>query len=61
MTYHEAVARFKITLIEQTLEKHQGNRTHAARELGLQRTYLCRLIRHIAKVTAATMSRSQKP
>ena len=43
--YHCEVDRFKKDLIRATLEAHQGNRTHAARALGLQRTYLLRLIR----------------
>ena len=44
--YHQAVGGFKKGLIRTTLERHQGNRTHAARALGLQRTYLLRLIRN---------------
>jgi hypothetical protein len=32
-------------LIEATLTQSGGNRTHAARALGLQRTYLLRLMR----------------
>ena len=40
--YHEAVSEFKRRLIEIALREAQGNRTHAARVLGLQRTYLLR-------------------
>ena len=48
--YHGAVSEFKRRLIEATLHQVRGNRTHAARALGLQRTYLLRLIRdlHVA-------------
>jgi DNA-binding NtrC family response regulator len=43
--YHDAVAWFKRELLAQTLSAHGGNRSRAARALGLQRTYLVRLIR----------------
>jgi DNA-binding NtrC family response regulator len=48
--YHGAVSEFKRRLIEATLHQMRGNRTHTARALGLQRTYLLRLIRdlHVA-------------
>jgi DNA-binding NtrC family response regulator len=49
--YHGAVSEFKRRLIEATLHQMRGNRTHAARALGLQRTYLLRLIRDL-QVTA---------
>jgi DNA-binding NtrC family response regulator len=49
--YHGAVSDFKRRLIEATLHQAGGNRTHAARALGLQRTYLLRLIRDLG-VTA---------
>ncbi len=45
--YHGAVCEFKRRLIESTLRQARGNRTHAARALGLQRTYLLRLIRDL--------------
>jgi DNA-binding NtrC family response regulator len=45
--YHGAVSDFKRRLIEATLHQVRGNRTHAARALGLQRTYLLRLIRDL--------------
>jgi len=45
--YHGAVTDFKRRLIETTLHETRGNRTHAARALGLQRTYLLRLIRDL--------------
>jgi DNA-binding NtrC family response regulator len=40
--YHGAVCDFKRRLIEATLHQMRGNRTHTARVLGLQRTYLLR-------------------
>src|SRR5436309_3083892 len=43
--YYEAVARFKREFLEEALAAHNGNRTHTARTLGLQRTYLLRLLR----------------
>ena len=45
--YHGAVWDFKRRLIETALRESAGNRTHAARVLGLQRTYLLRLIREL--------------
>src|SRR5260370_10021059 len=45
--YHGAVSEFKRRLIEATLRRACGNRTHAAKALGLQRTYLLRLIRDL--------------
>ena len=45
--YHGAVSDFKRRLIEATLHQMCGNRTHTARALGLQRTYLLRLIRDL--------------
>jgi DNA-binding NtrC family response regulator len=47
VSYHGAVYDFKRRLIEATLRQARGNRTHAARVLGLQRTYLLRLIRDL--------------
>ena len=43
--FHGAVTEFKRRLIETTLCQWGGNRTRTARALGLQRTYLLRLIR----------------
>ena len=45
--YHGAVSEFKRRLIEIALREARGNRTHAARVLGLQRTYLLRLMRDL--------------
>jgi DNA-binding NtrC family response regulator len=43
--FHGAVTEFKRRLIEATLAQAGGNRTRAAKALGLQRTYLLRLMR----------------
>jgi DNA-binding NtrC family response regulator len=45
VTYHEAVACFKREFLRQMLAAHGGNRSRTARALGLQRTYLLRLLR----------------
>ena len=45
--FHAAVEEFKRGLIASTLRRTTGNRTQAARLLGLQRTYLARLIRDL--------------
>ncbi len=45
--YHQQVEEFKRQLLTQTLLAHCGNRTHAAKALGLQRTYMLRLIREL--------------
>ena len=42
--YYDAVRQFKRLLLIETLVAYSGNRTHAARALGLQRTYLLRLM-----------------
>ena len=49
--FHGAVAEFKRQLIEVTLRRVGGNRTLAADVLGLQRTYLLRLIRELGVAT----------
>ncbi len=46
--FRGAVEEFKRRLIEAALRQSGGNRTYAARGLGLQRTYLLRLIRDLA-------------
>jgi transcriptional regulator with GAF, ATPase, and Fis domain len=45
--YHETVRAFKRRLIERTLAEHAGSRTEAAASLGLNRTYLSRLLRQL--------------
>jgi len=42
--YYDAVRQFKRLLLIETLIAYRGNRTHAARALGLRRTYLLRLM-----------------
>ena len=48
--YQRAVDAFKRELLIHMLASHGGNRTRAARALGLQRTYLLRLMRHFSIV-----------
>jgi len=45
--YHEAVLRFKRELLRSTLARAEGNQTRAAELLGLQRTYLSRLLKDL--------------
>ena len=59
--YHDAVSQFKRHLIEMTLRESQGNRTHAARVLGLQRTYLLRLIRDLHVAAPPPPERRRRP
>ena len=58
--YHEAVSEFKRRLIEVTLREADGNRTHAARVLGLQRTYLLRLMRDLNVVAPPPPERRRR-
>lgn len=44
-TYWNLIHRFKLELIRHTLFGYDGSRTRPARTLGLQRTYLLKLIR----------------
>ena len=44
---HEALRQFKRHFITMTLQATRGNRSQAARRLGIQRTYLQRLIREL--------------
>ena len=45
LTWTEALTRRKRELLTSALAATGGNRTHAARRLGLQRTYFLRLLR----------------
>jgi DNA-binding NtrC family response regulator len=47
-TLRVAVTNFKRQFIEAALREVRGNRTHAARALGLKRTYLLHLMRELA-------------
>ncbi|HEX2480751.1 MAG TPA: helix-turn-helix domain-containing protein, partial [Methylomirabilota bacterium] len=51
-----AVEEFKRGLIASTLRRTNGNRTRAARLLGLQRTYLARLIRDLGLAAPAVVA-----
>jgi transcriptional regulator with GAF, ATPase, and Fis domain len=63
--FHGAVGDFKRRLIEATLAQAGGNRTRAAKALGLQRTYLLRLMREfqirVPAVPPARRSDSGQP
>ena len=51
--FHTLVEEYKRGLIATTLRRTGGSRTQAARLLGLQRTYLVRLIRDLGVVSSA--------
>ena len=62
VTYRSAVIAFKRELIETMLREHGGNRAHAARALGVQRTtYLLRLIRDLGVNAALRSLPSSEP
>ncbi len=44
-SFHGQVEAFRRRLLQETLARHGGNQTRAAEALGLQRTYLARLLR----------------
>ncbi len=58
--FQRAVERFKREFLRETLAAHGGNRSATARTLGLERTYLVRLIRDFA-VHAARPPRGCHP
>jgi DNA-binding NtrC family response regulator len=58
--FHGAVCDFKRRLIETTLHQMRGNRTHTARALGLQRTYLLRLIRELGVAAPPPAARPRR-
>lgn len=43
--YARQIEAYRRALLEHALARHRGNRTRAARALGLQRTYFARLLR----------------
>jgi DNA-binding NtrC family response regulator len=45
--FHESIEDYKRYVIEDALKKSSGNQSKAAQLLGLQRTYLARLIRQL--------------
>jgi len=59
--FHGAVSEFKRRLIEATLHEFGGNRSRAARALGLQRTYLLRLIRDLGVAAPPALLRGRRP
>jgi len=59
--FRGAVEEFKRRLIEAALRQSGGNRTHAARCLGLQRTYLLRLIRDLDVSAPPPLNGSRPP
>ena len=50
--FHEAVLAFKRDFLRAALARTNGNRTRAASALGLQRTYLSRLLKDLGLTTA---------
>jgi DNA-binding NtrC family response regulator len=46
-SYHEAVLDIKRQILREALAKAGGNQTRAAEALGLQRTYLSRLLKDL--------------
>ncbi len=59
--FHGAVSEFKRRLIEATLCQFGGNRSQAARALGLQRTYLLRLIRDLGVAAPPALLPGRRP
>ena len=58
--FQRAVENFKREFLLLTLAAHSGNRSRAARALGVQRTYFVRLIRQLGvtqRVPAASVRR----
>ena len=45
LSYHEAMEHYRYFLIEQALKRAHGNQTKAAEALGLQRSYLARVLK----------------
>jgi len=59
--FHGTVSEFKRRLIEATLTQSGGNRTRAAKALGLQRTYLLRLMREFQIHVPAGQNAQRRP
>ena len=59
--FHGAVSEFKRRLIEATLSQFGGNRSQSARALGLQRTYLLRLIRELGVTAPPALAPGRRP
>lgn len=58
--FHDEVLQFKTELVAETLQRTNGNVSQAARELGLQRTYLHRLMNELG-VHPQRETRVEKP
>ncbi len=58
--FHGAVSDFKRRLIEATLDQFGGNRSQTARALGLQRTYLLRLMRDLGVAAPPPLVRPRR-
>jgi DNA-binding NtrC family response regulator len=58
---HEALRQFKRDFITMTLRATGGNRSEAARRLGIQRTYLHRLIRELQIEVPPPQGRPDRP
>jgi len=59
--YQRSVEKFKREFLALTLAAHGGNRSRAARALGVQRSYFVRLIRQFGvaeRIPAASVRRS---
>jgi DNA-binding NtrC family response regulator len=46
-SFHEAIYSFKRELVRSALQRHQGNKSRAAQELGISRCYLHRLLNQL--------------
>jgi DNA-binding NtrC family response regulator len=60
MTFREQVAVAKRDIIRRAVTDASGSRTRAAKTLGLQRTYMLRLIRTLAVPVPPPMARKRK-
>jgi DNA-binding NtrC family response regulator len=58
--FHETVVAYKRQIIRETLYRSGGNQSRAATSLGLQRTYLARLIKELQVGEKGRSSRQQK-
>jgi DNA-binding NtrC family response regulator len=59
--FHEAVKEFKQWTIQDALKRSEGNQTKAAEILGLQRTYLAKLIRLLEIKAAPNPTEKDRP
>lgn len=59
--YQRAVEKFKREFLVLTLAAHGGNRSRAARALGVQRTYFVRLIRQFGVAQRVSTANVRRP